>query len=117
VTATPDGIASLWRSVKARHLKVLAFAKRQLQRLRGRTGQTHHATAHPGTVTTTGNASAEVWRDWQEDADTDEKIAILHRQVDILRESSRELRTLINSNTASLRNLDGCGGAWLAARL
>jgi hypothetical protein len=102
VFATPDGIASLWHPVKARYLKLWALAEQQIRRLLRRPGRVISGTGSLRLPKMGLSASGEVWRDWCEDADPDEKIAILHRQADLLREQIRNLSTQVDDRTASL---------------
>jgi hypothetical protein len=89
VLATPDGIASLWRFIKQRHGKVLAFV-RHLLRLR-RDAVVHGVTA-TGHMTMGGRAHVSKWQPWLPRADGHLKIEILHKQVDIMLEQLNELR-------------------------
>jgi hypothetical protein len=89
VLATPDGLASLWHSVKTRTRAVFAFAERLLRRQRQTVAG---GTAH-GSLNLGGRARVETWQPWREDAEDSQKIVILHKQVVLLRKQIRELYT------------------------
>ena len=101
VLATPDGIAAAWRWVKTRYRRARVLADRLLRRRRD-------ALVMPGVIrgTTTfgGRAYAEKWQPWRGDATSDEKIDILHKQVDILREEIGKLPMRIDDTADNLRN-------------
>ena len=50
-----------------------------------------------------GSAYLEAWQPWREDATGDEKINILHRQIDFIHEQVGELRTQLGRTAEELR--------------
>jgi hypothetical protein len=98
--ATPEGIASVWRYVKQRHGKVLAFARRLLRRPRG---VAVHGGLSLGSMAFGGRGYVSKWQPWLPRADGDLKIDILHKQVDILVERVDELRNQIDRTSDDLQ--------------
>jgi hypothetical protein len=93
VLATPDGVASVWRWVKQRHGKMMALARRLLRRPRDVTVQLGPIL---GTIGFGGRGYVDQWQPWLPQANVDQRIDILHKQVDILVERVGELRKQID---------------------
>ncbi len=100
VLATPDGIAAAWRLVKNWHLRAWALARRLL-RLPGQEVSMAGMTAME--MTMAGKGFVERWQPWREDARDDEKIDILHKQIDSVHDQIGELRAQIDRTADDLR--------------
>lgn len=104
ILATPEGIASFWQFVKRRNKKMVASARRLLRLPRG--ANVYLEPAH-GHITTSGRAHASKWQEWLPLVDPDLKIAILHGQVDILREQVNGLWAQIDQANNDLQKKVG----------
>ena len=93
VLATPDGVASVWRWVKQRHGSVMALARRMLRRPRDVTVQLGPTL---GTMSFGGRGYVDKWQPWLPHANVDQRIDVLHEQVDILVDRINELRKQID---------------------
>jgi hypothetical protein len=93
ILATPEGIASLWCSIKKRSYKGRTLLRR-LMRL-PINANVHGVAAH-ARIGMSGRVRASKWREWIPDAEADLKIDILHRQAEILREQINELQEQID---------------------
>lgn len=93
ILATPDGVASVWRWVKQRHGKVLTFARRLLRRPRS---VTLSGGAILGAMTVGGRVHASKWRAWLPHTNVDQRIEILHEQVDFLVERVDDVRRQVD---------------------
>ena len=100
VLATPDGIAAGWRSVRHWQRRSWAFARRLLGLPAKVIGV---GDMDIGKLTMSGRAPAETWQPWRETAKDDEKINILHRQIDLLHQQTGELRVQADRATDGLR--------------
>jgi hypothetical protein len=93
ILATPDGVASVWRWVTQRHGEVMALARRLLRRPRDVNVQLGPIL---GTIGFGGRGYVDKWQPWLPHANVDQRIDILHKQVDILVERVDELRKQID---------------------
>jgi hypothetical protein len=92
VLATPEGIAAAWRWVRERCIRLLAMIRRFMHRPAPVVNAT---AAMSGVATLSGRAHAYRWQPWRQDAEEDEKIEILHKQVELLLEHYNELHGLV----------------------
>jgi hypothetical protein len=93
ILATPEGIASLARSIKKRSYRGWTFVRR-LMRLT-LDANVHGVAAH-ARIGMSGRVRASKWREWLPQAEADLKIDILHRQAEILREQINGLQKQID---------------------
>ena len=101
VLATPDGIASGWRSLKNGLRKANTRARLLLGLPVQIVGSGHV------TFKKMGGAAfgyVDTWMPWSENARADEKIEILHQQADELRRRLDDLRTRFDGD------VNACGG-------
>jgi hypothetical protein len=99
ILATPDGIASACQTAKTWPRRSWTAIKRVFAGGKG----VVHAAAASGTVHISGSATAEAWRPWEEDASDSDKIDILHRQVEKLRDLARAADKAIGEVRVDLR--------------
>ena len=90
VLATPDGIASAWRSLKNGLRKANTRARRLLGLPVQIVGAGQVSLKKMGFA---GLGYVDTWMPWSENARADEKIEILHQQADELRRRLDDLRT------------------------
>jgi hypothetical protein len=102
VLAIPDGMAAAWRWVKRWHGRAWTIARRLL-RLPGQTISLRGSAAG-SSLGLGGNAYVHVWQQWREEASDDEKVDILHQQVEILRGLTDELRSQLDRTARDLKN-------------
>ncbi len=97
--ATPDGIASAWRSIRSGLRKTSTLIKRL-------TGQQRPILASGGLILpkmgVAGRGYVDTWKPWSDKARTAEKLDILHQQSEELRRRIDNMRTQIDGDISEV---------------